>query len=192
MHELIHDSFYDILKEYDRLEVDYCLIVNSSPNQGYLSHKEAVLYAMNKLRQQYSWISIDEAKLTVKESSPEKLFSVPESPWKESGRGTTLYNINYPESGKIPYWYAFLEPPHGTGPVTKNGKLLRKKYGREDFEIINRALFPQGTDELEVYGWSTDWSTYFDAGHEWWGTLCYSIYDKKLDRYVVLIASATD
>ena len=62
----------------------------------------------------------------------------------------------------------------------------------DDFRRVNDALFPEETDALEVYEWTTDWSNYFDAGHEWWGTACWSIYDPHLDRFAVLFASATD
>lgn len=78
------------------------------------------------------------------------------------------------------YWYAFLETPHTSG------------YGPEDFQKINNALFPEGTDELEVYEWTTDWSNYFDDGREWWETACWSVYDRKMNRYVVIMASTTD
>jgi len=192
MRELIHDDFYETLKEYDRLAVDYCLLESAESHQGFISHKEAVLYAMNRLQEEYTWISIDKAKATAEISSSEILFSFPNKPWKKSSQGTTLYKVNYTSGEKIPYWYAFLEPPQGTGPVIKGGKAIRDKYSSEDFQIVNKALFPNGTAELEVYEWSTDWSSYFDAGHEWWGTLCYSIYDKRLNRYAVLLASETD
>jgi len=56
----------------------------------------------------------------------------------------------------------------------------------------NEALFPKGKEGLEVYEWTTDWTEYFDEGHEWWGTLCLTVYDKLLDRMVVIMASATD
>ena len=62
----------------------------------------------------------------------------------------------------------------------------------EDFERVNSVLFPKGADALEVYEWTTDWSNYFDAGHEWWGAACWSAYDRHLDRFAVLFASATD
>ena len=76
--------------------------------------------------------------------------------------------------------YAFWESPHTTG------------YGPDEFNEVNSALFPEGTDELEIYEWTTDWSNYFDDGHEWWGTACWSIYDKRMRRYVVAMAEATD
>ena len=51
---------------------------------------------------------------------------------------------------------------------------------------------PNGFDKLEIFEWSTDWSSYFDDGLEWWGARCVSIYDKECDRFVVIAASATD
>ena len=81
---------------------------------------------------------------------------------------------------ELNYRGAFLHPPHGTG------------YTDADFDRVNAALFPNGTDGLEVYKWTTDWSEYFDDGHEWWGALCLTVYDKTLERFVVILASATD
>ena len=78
------------------------------------------------------------------------------------------------------YRKAFLSPPHGNACTDA------------DFERVNAVLFPGGTEELEVYRWTTDWSDYFDEGREWWGTLCLTVYDKSLDRFVVIMASATD
>ena len=82
--------------------------------------------------------------------------------------------------GPMNYRKAMLYPPHGCSA------------GDLGFDRINRALFPKGTGGLEVCGWSTDWSDWFDDGREWWGTLCLTVYDKNLDRFVVIAASATD
>lgn len=90
-----------------------------------------------------------------------------------------LFSSNY-QDGKLNYRKAFLYPPHQNG------------YTGKDFVRVNAALFPNGTDQLEVYEWTTDWSDYFDEGHEWWGALCLTVYDKSLDRFVVIMASATD
>ena len=84
------------------------------------------------------------------------------------------------KTGKLNYREAFLHPPHGC------------RYTDADFDRVNAALFPNGTDGLEVYEWTTDWSGFFDDGHEWWGALCLSVYDKNLERFVVILASATD
>ena len=90
-----------------------------------------------------------------------------------------LPSKNYNGKNK-PYWYLFLKPPHGS------------TYDIDDFNYINNILFPKGYDNLEIYNWSTDWSNYFDDGLEWWGAMCVSIYDKSLNRFVVIGASATD
>ena len=81
---------------------------------------------------------------------------------------------------KLNYRKAFLSPPH------------KNNYTGKDFDRVNDALFPNGTDGLEVYEWTTDWSEYFDDGSEWWGTLCLTVYDKTVDRFAVIMASATD
>ncbi|MBR6427054.1 MAG: hypothetical protein IKS28_04430 [Clostridia bacterium] len=78
------------------------------------------------------------------------------------------------------YRKAFLCPPHGNS------------YNDGDFERVNAALFPGGAEGLEVYRWTTGWSEYFDEGNEWWGALCLTVYDKTLDRFVIIMASATD
>lgn len=192
MQKLLRDPFYETLKAYDRLAVDYCLMESAYPHRGYLSHKEAVLYAARSLCEEYPWVTVDAEKATGKEIPSERLFALPDKPWRTTAHDTTLYHAVGTEGGRIPYWYAFLEPPHKTGPVIRNGVLLRDTYGREDFETVNRALFPMGTDALEVCEWSTDWSNYFDAGREWWGTLCLSVFDRKLNRYAVIMASSAD
>ena len=90
-----------------------------------------------------------------------------------------LFSSRYPPEG-LNYRKAFLYPPH------------ENSYTGIDFVRVNAALFPRGTDALEVYQWTTDWSAYFDEGHEWWGALCLTVYDRALDRFVVIMASATD
>ena len=101
---------------------------------------------------------------------------------KADGRQISVRELFAPESpdGKLNYRKAFLSPPYG------------KVYSDKDFDKINAALFPRGTDGLEIYEWTTDWSDYFDEGHEWWGALCLTVYDKNLDRFAVILASATD
>ncbi|MEE3332979.1 MAG: hypothetical protein VZR54_01735 [Ruminococcus sp.] len=104
------------------------------------------------------------------------------NPSQATGKKTTvgdLFSSDY-QSKNHNYRRAFLYPPH------------ENSYNGKDFARVNAALFPNGTDELEVYEWSTDWSDYFDEGHEWWGAMCLTAYDKTLNRFVVIMASATD
>lgn len=90
-----------------------------------------------------------------------------------------MFSSEY-RSERLNYRKAFLYPPH------------QNSYTGKDFARFNADLFPKGTDQLEVYEWTTDWSDYFDDGREWWGTLCLTVYDKSLSRFVVIMASATD
>jgi hypothetical protein len=103
-------------------------------------------------------------------------------PARASGRRIDAAELFSPEhqKGKLSYLKAFLDPPH------------KNSYTCNDFERVNSVLFPNGTDELEVYEWDTDWSDYFDDGREWWGTLCLTVYDRSVDRFAVIMASATD
>ena len=201
MRELINDPFYKLIEKYDRCIIDYCLIEDDTPYQGYRSHKDAILFAMLKVterygdtrpteetgacgevpEEQFSW-KMDIEKAQGHQIYPAELLHVPKI-LRTDHIGRRFYDCDIPDPLKgeqIPYWYAFWEPPHTSG------------YGPDDFRKVNSVLFPEGTDELEVYEWTTDWSDYFDDGHEWWGTACWSVYDKRMNRYIVIMAEATD
>ena len=49
MHELINDPFYELIEKYDRCIIDYCLIEDDTPYQGYPSHMDAIQFAMQKV-----------------------------------------------------------------------------------------------------------------------------------------------
>lgn len=201
MRELSNDPFYKLMENYDNCIIDYCLIEDDTPNQGYRSHKDAILFAMLKAIERYideqlksevkyrievgdepfPW-SLDIGKAKAVRIEPAALLHVPKILSKDY-YGNVRYDCGRPDPLKgeqIPYWYAFWETPHTSG------------YGPDDFLKVNSALFPDGTDELEVYEWTTDWSNYFEDGHEWWGTACWSVYDGRMNRYVVIMASTTD
>ena len=201
MRELINDPFYDLIEKYDRCIIDYCLIEDDIPDQGYRSHKDAVLFAMLKYIERYIdeqlrsevaygrrvqdepflW-NLDMGKAKAHRIDPDTLFHVPVI-LKTDRIGQRFYDCPWPDPLKgdqIPYWYAFWETPHTSG------------YGPDEFRYVNSVLFPEGTDDLEIYEWTTDWSNYFEAGHEWWGTACWSVYDKYMNRFVVIMASVTD
>jgi len=201
MRELVNDPFYEFIGTYDRCIIDYCLIEDETPYQGYRSHKDAVLFAMLKVIERYidtqlkseirdcgkareepfPW-NLDIGKAKAHPIDPAEFLHVPEIR-RINRAGHRFYDCVLPDPLKgeqIPYWYAFSEPPHGT------------RYGPDEFRGVNAVLFPKGTDELEVYEWTTDWSNYFEDGHEWWGTACWSIYDRRMNRYAVILAEATD
>ncbi len=202
MREVINDPFYQTISGYKNCVIDYCLIEADAPYRGYHSHKDAVLFAMLKVIERdidtqfrseimpgkeevrdelFPW-SLDIGKAKARPIDPSALLHVPKI-LRTEHTGRRVYDCGLPDHLKgdqIPYWYAFWETPHRSG------------YGPEDFREVNAVLFPGGTKELEVYEWNTDWSNYFDDGHEWWGAACWSVYDKRMNRYVVIMASITD
>ncbi len=201
MRELTTDPFYEMIGGYKNCVIDYCLIGSDAPHQGERSHKGAVLFAMLKVIERhldedleeetgrgesdggpFPW-KLDMGKAQAVRIDPVPLLRVPALSGKGHGRVMEKYDCKWPDplqGEQMPYWYAFLEPPHGSG------------YGPDDLRKVGSVLFPKGTDGLEAYRWTTDWSNYFDEGHEWWGAACWSIYDRLMGRYVVIMASATD
>lgn len=51
---------------------------------------------------------------------------------------------------------------------------------------------PKRADHLTIHRWPTDWSSYFDAGTEWWGRFCWTVEDHRHGWVTVLAASSTD
>lgn len=161
-----NDPFYSVIREYPAVVVDYMIVKTGLPYSGCQSHRSALFYACRRL-----FFDKEDGEMM----------------WSGSVDGAECRIIGKDElfapcrdAVKLNYRRAFLHPPYETN------------YKNADFDRVNNALFPNGTDTLEVYEWTTDWSDYFDDGHEWWGTLCYTVYDKSLDRFVVIMASATD
>ena len=154
-----------LIDDYPDNVIDYCLVKNGLVETGRNAHWQALLRASREL-----FIDIDDeviwhfdvGKADARQISVEALFA-PAA-----------------KDGPLNYRKAFLFPPY------------EHTYTDQDFDRINHALFPNGTDGLEVYEWTTEWSEYFDEGHEWWGALCLTVYDKSMDRFVVILASATD
>ena len=83
------------------------------------------------------------------------------------------------------YMTAFYNPPYDlNGDLEKHKKL---------FDAVNKLLFnPMSDNNLKIYEWSTDWSNFFDAGKEWWGTFYWTVYNKEKSYVIVVAASSTD
>ena len=165
------ESFYRLIAGYPDCVIDYCLVKNEHTESGLKAHRNALLRACRELfadeNGEMIW-QFDVGKAEARRIAAEELFLLPER-----------LQMNT-DGGRISYGQAFLLPPWGC------------EYTEKDFRIVNAALFPNGTDALEAYEWTTGWSEYFDEGHEWWGTLCLTVYDNSLDRFAVIMASATD
>lgn len=187
MYLIKNDVFYDFIKIYAPDienhfvgEVEYHLLKDDKPYDGLRSHREALIAVFDQL--QPVTYDIDKAQPTAMD--PNVFFYCPNIV-RTDYYGNVHYDTEWkPNDGNlgttVPYWYTVMEPVHG------------KKIKPEDFEKVNKLLFPNGTDKLDIYEWTTDWSELFDDGHEWYGACCWSIYDKSMDRYVVMLVSATD
>ena len=157
------DSFYQLIDEYPDIVCYYVIVTNDVVSySGAESHRTALDFAARRLFANGNEWSYELTRARRRKLSSKALFSPVGS------------------DEWLNYRRAFLCPPHGTS------------YTDDDFDRVNSVLFPGGTEELEVYRWTTDWSDYFDEGHEWWGVLCLTVYDKILDRFTVIMASATD
>ena len=161
---IVDDPFYDVIAEYPDSEVEFCLVKNGHPAYDRDAHRDALIQACRAL-----------------------FFDGEEQIWRYDCGGADGKPITADaffaaanEKRGTNYRGAFLYPPHGGW------------FRDTDFDRVNEALFPNGMDGLEVYEWTTDWSEFFDDGHEWWGALCFTVYDKTLDRFAVIMASATD
>ncbi|MBQ7171533.1 MAG: hypothetical protein IJR89_04570 [Clostridia bacterium] len=158
------ERFAAALRDYPDAEIDFCLVITDGALRGYGAHRSALALACRSLffDGEEAVWDYDLGRAEAKPIGADALFA-PDDP-----------------AGPLSYRRAFLSPPHGNA------------YTGADFERVNDALFPNGREDLEVYEWTTDWSEYFDEGHEWWGALCLTVYDKSLDRFAVILASATD
>ncbi len=205
-----NDTFYEFIQQYDPDSnyhfvgaVDYHLLCDDKSYEGIKSHREALRFVFDLLvkdsvaNQENARImlgddiadklrplvyDIDKAKPSPLD--PQVFFYCPNIV-KTDYYGNVFYDAEWKPNDEnfgttVPYWYALMEPVHG------------RRNKPEDFRKVNKLLFPNGTETLDVYEWTTDWSDFFDDGHEWYGACCWSVYDKTRNRYVVMLVSATD
>lgn len=186
MQELISDKFYTVLKQrYDELLLDYVLLSFEEEYAEDRTHREAVKAAINVLSNRvrvgnslnHPQFYIDEEKMECTECNVLDFFYEDNNGWIITSEYT-----GYRQTPKhMNYWLAFSQPPYGV------------PYTKEDFRKLNSLLFPEYCrNDLIIYSWNDDFSNYFDDGKEWWGTALWSIYDKNMQRFVVIGASLTD
>ena len=156
------EPFWQVLADYPDIVVDYAIVFTEEPYRSYESHWDALTKGALQIFGDEWKLNFNVGKIRAKVISSDTLFDEAD------------------ENAELNYRKAFLQPPY---PIS---------YTESDFERVNAVLFPNGTDALEVFKWSTDWSDYFDEGNEWWGSLCLTVYDASLKRFIVIMASATD
>lgn len=123
-------------------------------------------------------VRCDETKLTGEPASFAKFWGTDDVEPKPIGdRAWSIPNVDG-------YKTAFFHPPYGLhgSPSEKN----------ELFGSINRFVLGIKPERAEIYSWSTDWSNYFEAGHEWWGAFYWTIRPADSEYIVVVAASSTD
>ena len=109
------------------------------------------------------------------------------------GKNENWYNFYYHDNGEEilrpklcgGLGYAFFETPH-----TLRLKDSIKDEGDFFFEFFNE-LFGD-LNQIEVYEWSTDFSSYFDAGKEWWGEFYWTVYSFEKELFIAITASTSD
>ena len=184
MKEIEDHKVYDLLKsKYGRIALDYVIMSIDMAYEGVKTHKNAVIEAFRILntRNAASFgcgyrIEVEEDKMSALQISMEELLQLPDDDYYDNRQNK---NRAFTKPDPMPYWFAFLEPPHGNS------------YLKKDFTEFNEALFPNKS-HCEVYRWNDEFSNYFDAGREWWGTGLWSVYD-CIDKTMIIIgASLTD
>lgn len=176
MKELKEHKAYQMLeKNYKECLLDYVILLSDRTYLGQDTHKEAVIEAFHILNQRKRvanhlgfHCTIEEEKMSAIKCDISEFLKLPTDSYYDTKLG------NYRS-----YWSAFLEPPYDVSYVT------------DDFKKLNYVLFPF-LDSLEIYQWNDDFSNYFDDGKEWWGTGCWSAYDKITNIFVVIGASLSD
>lgn len=176
MTEIKDHTAYELLNtEYERVCLDYVILSVEEKYEGLKTHKKAVIEAfqiLNKRFESYDYsVNICSDKMTAAEISVDVFLELPPDDFEKAR--------SYTVTPQIPYWYAFLSPPQ------------RTPYKASDFIEFNKTLFSD-TSDIEVYRWNDDFSDYFDAGKEWWGTGLWTVFDKTSDTMVVIGASLTD
>lgn len=181
MVEVVEHGAYELLRnKFERVCLDYVILLSDGVYEGIESHKKAVIEAFQILNQRFADIDLhidfNAEQMSAQQDSIDHLLNLPpESISAVKTKNNRSYSVVHP----IPYWYAFLEPPQGT------------PYTQSDFIAFHDTLFPN-KNGLEVYRWNDDFSNYFDEGKEWWGTGLWTVYDKNAGMFVVIGASLSD
>lgn len=58
--------------------------------------------------------------------------------------------------------------------------------------VVGISLLGLDRTPPSILDWSTEWTNFFDAGREWWGTFCWTVLRPTERVVVVLMASSTD
>lgn len=112
-----------------------------------------------------------------------------------SGGLSQRWSLELPAGGGAPgFFYALFMPPYdvrkpqGETAIAQMLKDWRMRYFGELLHVQHMA----DAQALRVVRWRTDWSNYFEPGHEWWGAFCWTLHDHRNGQITVIKAASTD
>ena len=159
------DEFFRIIAQYPNIPCDYCLI--NSENQsakanGVFPYREAASHRL----------ALECAAVGLLKKGKGIAFDIKGAKCRKLSNKAIFAPINSDEW--LNYRKAFLNPAHGNS------------CNEKDFERINAALFPADEYGLEAYRWMAEAQ---DNINKDGNALCLTVYDKNLERFVVITSS---
>jgi hypothetical protein len=101
--------------------------------------------------------------------------------------------------------HALLDPPYGlrSPDWTPYGRFGSSEHATRETAWMRDVLRefctevlalddPKRASHLRIHRWPTNWSSYFDAGHEWWGASYWTVEDTHNGWITVIGASSSD
>ena len=185
-----------LLTRYETLGgvLDYVFFEGDSDRPTEELHRMAAHKAMAAIAQRLEQWAVSHAS---KEHPSEAFFRVHWDETRLTGERISLASFwgsdDVEPKGSVDVWRipnvdgyktAFFHPPYGL-----EGSAAEKV---ELFTRINRFVLGDDPTRAEIFSWSTDWSNYFDAGHEGWGAFFWTIRCNGTTRIVSIGASSTD
>ena len=175
-----------LLTQYDEARgvLDYIFLEGLVTGPPDVYHRAAALAGIAEIeRRRHEW-----ALRQASEENPiDKFWRVHCDEAMLTGRRisfATFWGADDRDDDREAYKYAFFHPPYGLGGSESEKEHL--------FAAINRHVLGASPERAEIFSWSTNWSTYFTAGHEWWGAYYWTIRPAGSDLLVVIGGSSTD
>lgn len=175
--------------------LDYVFVGQAGDGLPHARHRAAALAGMAEIdRRLEQWavqntsakypiemfyrVRWDESKLTGEPMSFQTFWGTDDVAPKPLGdRAWSIPNVDG-------YKTAFFHPPYSLrGSAAEMVDL---------FAGINKYVLGADPERAEIFSWSTNWSNYFEAGHEWWGAFYWTICTADTHLLAVVGASSTD
>jgi hypothetical protein len=101
--------------------------------------------------------------------------------------GNVTKTLSFEESLRLTkregFVYALVEPPFSSHDDAAQIALLVREFYSSIFNKFENTI---------IYQWNTDWSDYFEDGHEWWGAFMWTVELTDKNIIIAIAGSATD